>query len=96
MAARVRWTGSTTQRGYGNPHQRERKRRISTYQPGDVCAIGGERMFLPPAYLDLAHDHVNGGYLPGLACRRHNRGEGATRGNRMRWQPGSWRTSRRW
>ena len=33
--------------------------------------------------LDLAHDHVNGGYL-GLACRQHNRGEGATRGNRMR------------
>jgi hypothetical protein len=34
--------------------------------------------------LDLAHDHVNGGYLPGLACRYHNRAEGAIRGNRMR------------
>jgi hypothetical protein len=96
MAARVRWRGSTTARGYGSPHQGERRRRAVRYRPGDICAIGGERMFLPVAYLDLAHDHVNGGYLPGLACRRHNRGEGASRGNRMRAPAYGWATSRRW
>jgi hypothetical protein len=55
-------------------------------------------------FLDLAHDNVNGGYL-GLACRAHNRSEGASRGNRQRaprllprgqrraiaWKAGRWR-----
>jgi len=34
--------------------------------------------------LDLAHDHTNGGYLPGLACRTHNRQDGAIRRNQAR------------
>jgi len=90
MAARTRrdyqrWArrGTTEQRGYGSSHRALRERRLLLYRPGDPCAIGGEPLTVAARWLDLAHDHVNGGYL-GLACRRHNRGEGATRGNRMR------------
>jgi hypothetical protein len=80
----ARWRGNTTQRGYGSSHQSLRKQRAAQYKPGDACAIGGEPLWQPVRFLDLAHDHVNGGYLPGLACRQHNRAEGATRGNHGR------------
>lgn len=80
MAARVRRTAGTA---YEGAHRRLRQLAVAVYRPGDPCAIGGEPLAGPAAWLDLAHDHVNGGYL-GLACRRHNRGEGAARGNRMR------------
>ncbi len=63
-------------RGYGSGHQAERARRVKRYKPGDRCAIGGEELWLPPSQLDLAHDHVNGGYLPGLSCAYHNRSQG--------------------
>lgn len=91
MTARVRWTGSTTARGYGSPHQTLRAQRLAAYRPGDRCAIGGEPLNWWPVdvarkFIDLPHDHVNGGYLDGLACRNHNRGEGAARRNRMRGQ----------
>lgn len=100
-----RWArrGSTEQRGYGHAHRAERERRLLLYRPGQRCAMGGEPMTWWPLdiarrYIDLPHDHDHGGYLPGLACRRHNRAEGASRGNRMRGatmaQP--WRTSRPW
>lgn len=68
---------------YGPAHRRARAWHVARYRIGDPCAIGGEPLTVPARYLDLAHDHANGGYL-GLACRPHNRGEGATRGNRMR------------
>ena len=96
MPARVRWRGTTTQRGYGSPHAGIRKQRALRHRPGDPCAIGGEPLWQPVAMLDLAHDHVNGGYLPGLACRYHNRAEGAIRGNRMRGLAKGWDQSRRW
>jgi hypothetical protein len=80
----ARWKGTTTQRGYGNTHAAERKRRLAAHHPGDPCTIGGEPLYDPPEMLDLAHDHVNGGYLPGLACRYHNRQEGASRSNQAR------------
>ncbi len=111
MAARTRrdyqrWArrGSTAQRGYGQPHRAERERRLRMYRPGDTCAIGGEPMWWWPLtvarrFLDLPHTADRGGYLPGLACRRHNRGEGATRGNRMYGPRGAakrWAAARRW
>ena len=106
MAARVRWTGTTTQRGYGHGHQSERERRLARYRPGDICAHGGEPMWWPMPmardYLDLPHTADRSGYLPGLSCRRHNRADGAVRGNRMRARspvrtvPLPLRTSRRW
>ena len=95
-----RWArkGTTAQRGYGTQHQQLRRQRIAQYRPGDRCAIGGEPLHLPAAYLDLPHDHINGGYLPGLACRRHNRAEGAARGNMLRrvGGPAVWHSARRW
>lgn len=80
MATRVRRSAATE---YGGGHQRVRSLAVAAYRIGDPCAIGGEPLAVPAAHLDLAHDHVNGGYL-GLACRYHNRSEGASRGNRMR------------
>src|SRR5262245_24657435 len=106
----ARWTGTTTQRGYGHAHQSERERRLAAYQPGDPCAHGGEPLTYPKAsaadYLDLPHLADRSGYLPGLSCRKHNRGEGATRGNKARGLAraapkrrsavSAWRTSRDW
>lgn len=79
--ARARPTRLTS---YGWVHVRVRSWFVARYRPGDPCAIGLEPLAVVDlSLLDLAHDNVNGGYL-GLACRAHNRGEGATRGNRMR------------
>jgi len=101
MAARVRWRGTTAQRGYGWSHARERERRLAAYRPGDMCAHGGELLAYWPLsvarrFLDLPHTADRTGYLPGLSCRRHNRAEGAIRGNRMRGMTRAWRTSRQW
>ena len=105
-AARRNWQryarkGTTTQRGYGSPHARERERRLAAYRPGDICAHGGEPLqWWPLAYarrfLDLPHNADRTGYLPGLSCRRHNRAEGATRGNLMRGMAGQWASARQW
>ncbi len=100
-AARTRPRLSATARGYGPAHRAERERRLRRYRPGDTCAIGGEPLPWWPVrlarqFLDLPHDHARGGYLPGLACRRHNRGEGAARGNRMRGMTRRWQASRQW
>lgn len=108
--ARVRWQGTTEQRGYGHQHRAERARRLAAYRPGDTCAHGGEPMPYPrpvlvrdqhgtrlvSPYLDLPHNQDRTGYLPGLSCRRHNRSEGATRGNRMRGRARQWASARRW
>jgi len=98
-----RWArkGTTTQRGYHSRHQAERERRLLAYRPGDVCAHGGEPMLwwpLPVArqFLDLPHTDDRSGYLPGLACRAHNRADGARRGNRARGMVRAWQSSRAW
>jgi hypothetical protein len=116
--------GTTAERDYGHRHQKVREQRLAVYRPGDICAHGGERMPYPlpvqvrdpdgrmrlkSPWLDLPHNADRSGYLPGLSCRRHNRGEGATRGNRMQGQrramakagmttrtPVPLRTSRQW
>ena len=89
MPARVRWTGSTTSRGYGAAHQAERERRLRQYKQGDPCAHCGAPITWWPVsvarhYLDLPHNATRTGYLPGLAHRYCNRKDGAVRGNRMR------------
>jgi hypothetical protein len=101
MAARVRWTGTTTQRGYGSPHQSERQRRLQRYRPGDRCAHGGEQMWWWPLSvarrkLHLPHNATRTGYLPGLSCAKHNLSEAASRGNRMRRGIRTWRQARQW
>jgi hypothetical protein len=101
MAARVRWRGTTAQRGYDHRHQALREQRLSTYRPGDRCAHGGEQMWWWPLavarrYLDLPHTADRTGYLPGLSCRRHNRADGAIRGNRQRGRVRKWQSARQW
>jgi hypothetical protein len=98
-----RWArkGSTEQRGYGGQHRAERERRLLVYRPGDLCAHGGEPLTWWPLavarrFLDLPHTDDRTGYLPGLACRTHNRGDGARRGNRMRGRARQWQASRQW
>lgn len=78
--ARSRRSAATV---YAAEHVRARRWWVARYRVGDPCAIGGESLTVPAGLLDLAHDNVNGGYL-GLACRAHNRSEGASRGNRQR------------
>lgn len=98
--ARKRWTGTTTQRGYGHDHQAERERRLAAYKPGDPCAHCGQPMaYSPPMarqYIDLPHTDDRGGYLPGLAHRHCNRADGARRGNRLRQQARTWAAARQW
>lgn len=98
----ARWQGTSTERGYGHEHQKERARRLAQYRPGDICAHGGEPLNYPvqvaARYLDLPHNADRTGYLPGLSCRRHNRADGARRGNRLRGHARAQRAiaSRRW
>ena len=80
MTARIRRSSATF---YGGEHQRARQLAVAAYRIGDPCSIGGEPLTVAAQWLDLAHDHVNGGYL-GLACRFHTRSEAAVRGNRQR------------
>lgn len=98
----ARWQGTTTERGYGAAHKAERARRLALYRPGQPCAHGGEPLNYPvqvaARYLDLPHTADRTGYLPGLSCRRHNRADGARRGNRKRRQARMARalSARRW
>lgn len=101
MPARVRWHGTTTQRGYGRGHQVERERRLKLYRPGNLCAHCHLPMTYWPlsvarGYIDLPHNETRTGYLPGLAHRKCNRADGAVRGNKMRARVRTWRTSRQW
>ena len=101
MPARVRWTGTTTQRGYGAAHQAERERRLKQYKPGNLCAHCDQPMTYWPLavarrYLDLPHNETRTGYLPGLAHRYCNRKDGAVRGNKQRHDISTLRTSRKW
>jgi hypothetical protein len=105
MAARVRWHGTTTQRGYGHGHQAERERRLLLYRPGDLCAHCHQPMPWPVSvarrYIDLPHAPGKTGYLPGLACRRCNRRDGqrmttAILAARRGTVPRTWQSSRVW
>jgi hypothetical protein len=101
-----RWArrGSTEARGYGHQHRKERERRLALYRPGDPCAHCGQPMTWWPLavarrFIDLPHNATRTGYLPGLACRRCNRADGARRGNRMYGPRGAakrWAAARRW
>ena len=105
-----RWArrGSTEQRGYGGAHKALREQRLLAYRPGDLCAHGRERLTWWPLsvarrFLDLPHNADRSGYLPGLACRTHNRQDGqrmttailnARRGTVP--QPQTWQAARQW
>lgn len=85
----ARWTGTTTQRGLGNPHVRDKKRLKALLRDGDLCWRCGQPMY---KWQDLDRDHIidraRGG-TNGPAVLAHascNRSAGARLGNRMRPQ----------
>src|SRR5215472_7037616 len=104
MAARVRWQGSTTQRGYGWDHVKERARQIALWQPGQPCTRCGQPIWHLSVMtvtghristVDLAHTPDRTAY-EGLQHRRCNRAEGATRGNLLRNAAKGWASARNW
>src|ERR1035438_2912722 len=59
---RSRKRPSTTQRGYGSQHMKERKRFARIVEAGGAfCSCGG--WIAPGSDWHLGHDHRNGGYL---------------------------------
>lgn len=70
--------GTTSERGYGAPHQQLRKALLSEWHPGDPCARCGGPM-LADELLDLDHADDRGGYL-GLSHASCNRSA-----NGLRW-----------
>ena len=66
--------GTTTQRGYGTPHQRLRDKLIAQWTPGQPCAHCGQPTTNKDD-LDLAHTQDRRGYrgLAHAACNRGNR-----------------------
>jgi len=66
--------GTTTQRGYGPPHQALRTQLIAQWIPGQPCAHCGRPM-TDRNDLDLAHTPDRTGYrgLAHSACNRGNR-----------------------
>lgn len=76
-------TASTTERGYGNDHQKTRAAAIARFQQGDACARCGGPMYGDPKDLDMDHTEDRRGYR-GLAHRHCNRTAGARKGNRTR------------
>jgi hypothetical protein len=83
---------TTTQRGLGYDHQRERKRQLAALRDGDICPRCGRPMFRGQ-YLDL--DDFPGRMLGGpqvklLAHRSCNRSAGA----RLREAARRWRAAR--
>lgn len=87
MVARVRWRGTTTQRGLGAPHQADIRRLRATLQDGEPCWRCGQPMYHWQA---LDRDHLTARALGGangpavLAHASCNRSAGARLGNRMR------------
>lgn len=82
---RRRSARTTTERGYGVDHQRERRHHEPRVNRGEaecnelVCLEvrdGRSRWIMPGTAWDLAHDRANGGYL-GPAHARCNRAEAA-------------------
>ena len=107
MAARVRWQGTTEQRGYGHLHRAARAAAIAAWQPGQPCARCGQpitRLWMTDrrgrtvSAVDLGHVDGSGKTLyQGLEHRRCSRSAGAALGNRMRgMRTAPWITSRRW
>jgi hypothetical protein len=91
-------TRTTTQRGYGNLHQKLRRQLAPIVNAGNalctepVCLMT-TRWIPPHTAWDLAHDRDNGGYR-GPAHRSCNRAEGARYlraiTGRRRWTSRAW------
>lgn len=75
---------SSAARGYGAEHRAARAAALAELAAAGVgrCCIGGEPIY-PGQPLDLDHA-PDRSYYRGLACRAHNRSDGASRGNYRR------------
>jgi hypothetical protein len=82
----ARWQGTTTQRGLGAPHVRDKKRLKAQLQDGEPCWRCGQPMY---QWQELDRDHVIDralGGMEGPAVLAHascNRSAGAKLGNQM-------------
>lgn len=67
---------STSERGYGTPHQRERARRLRLYRPSDPCPRCGGPLGADVSAIDLGHGPGQVGYsgLEHARCNRSARG----------------------
>lgn len=84
---------STTERGYGADHQRERERWAPVVEAGEASCVAivcleQSRWLDPTQPWDLGHNAARTGWT-GPEHIRCNRSEGATRGNRQRRRRGS-------
>lgn len=68
--------GTTTQRGYGTPHQKLRAQLIAAFVPGQACARCGQPIW-DAARADLGHRQGKRSYR-GLEHDTCNRGGGDT------------------
>jgi hypothetical protein len=76
---------TTTEQGYGGPHQRERRRWRPDVAAGQVdCARCGERI-LPGDDWDLGHVDGDKSAYAGPEHQRCNRLAGSREGNARRW-----------
>jgi hypothetical protein len=94
----ARWKGTTTQRGLGWSHVRDRRGKMAALRDGEPCPYCGRGMFRGQA---LELDHYPGRVFGGpqvtrLAHARCNRAAGARMGNRLRGMASGWSQSRRW
>jgi 5-methylcytosine-specific restriction endonuclease McrA len=95
----ARWKGTTTQRGLGQPHVKDKARLLARHCDGDLCWRCGQPMYTWQALdrdhvVDRAHGGTDG---PAVLAHAHcNRSAGARMGNRMRRMGTGWRASRSW
>lgn len=76
--------GTTTQRGYGAPHRRERERWRPVVEAGDATCCRCHKRIPPDAAWHLDHDDNDRTRYRGVACATCNTRAGAIKGNTSR------------
>jgi hypothetical protein len=75
--------GTTTEKGYGSPHQRLRKQWAAVVDRGEAACARCGRFIVPGSQWHLGHTDDRTGYI-GPEHAYCNTSDGARRGNRMR------------
>lgn len=112
VAARVRWRGTTAERGYGWSHVKIQRGAIAQWKPGDLCTRCGQPMWhrwMLDRYGNVMRDRtgrrvsaIHLAHTPdrsgyeGLQHAHCNTSEGASRGNRQRGIARAWASARQW
>jgi hypothetical protein len=97
---RYRRRGTTTQRGYGRPHQKQRAQWKPLVDAGMVqchaaICLEPSRWITPGTPWHMGHTPDRTGWT-GPEHQRCGAADGARRGNRNRPRQPGWLTSRRW